>query len=481
MLRLLNRLTLTQQWIIATLLALLPLVSAVLYAGWSLTVQTQSQRSMVETIDRLSSLDSSISTQVTDIERSARQYILLRSPKFLELYQQNVRNLQQQQEQWALLWPEQDIPLTLLTIASNVGRLLLPDMATVELAIESSTDSVQGELQRANNLVAQLKVEVDERIQTMLDDEERQFDRVIRRLLLIGFLAVPGTVLLVVLSSVAVARPMWRLAHAIRELGHEHWQRPISIDGPADLVSLGGSLEWMRRRLLTSEKQKRAFSRHVTHELKTPLAAIMEAGSLLQDEVPGPVTEPQRQVLQILMANADNLQELIQQLLNYNAVAHGLLAADAQVDVGAICFKIKGKLKDSRPASPCHWFIEGTPKTVRSDPQAVEMILSNLLSNAHDFAPDSGKVAVTWGADTTQWWLRVEDSGPGLTTEEQENIFKPFFQGKARRKGPLKGTGLGLAIVQECVTHLGGDIEVASSEGGSRFELRFPLRKEIII
>src|SRR5690606_41231576 len=62
--------------------------------------------------------------------------------------------------------------------------------------------------------------------------------------------------------------------------------------------------------------------------------------------------------------------------------------------------------------------------------------------------------------------------------EERENIFKPFFQGKARRRGPLQGTGLGLAIVQECVAHLHGKIEVESSPEGSAFTLRFPLRSE---
>jgi two-component system sensor histidine kinase GlrK len=108
----------------------------------------------------------------------------------------------------------------------------------------------------------------------------------------------------------------------------------------------------------------------------------------------------------------------------------------------------------------------------------LEMILSNLLSNAHDFTPESGRVAVSWGQDDETWWLCVADNGPGMTEEERENIFKPFFQGKARRRGPLQGTGLGLAIVQECVAHLRGKIEVESSPKGSAFIVRFPLRRE---
>lgn len=473
MLRYFNRLTLTQQWIGATLLALLPLVSAVFYAGWSLAQQAQSQRAMVATIEQLSSLNASIGTQVTDIERSARQYLLLRNPRFLELYRQNVRNLEQQQRKLSDQWPEEMVSAQLLAVARGLEPLV-----TSEPLEPDVQEAVLSELHLAQGLVRQLTAAIEVQIQAILDREERRFDRVIQHLLIIGTLAIPGTILLVVLSSVAVARPMWRLAHAIQALGHEHWHQPISIDGPADLESLGVSLEWMRQRLLNSEKQKRGFLRHVTHELKTPLAAIMEAGSLLRDQVPGPMTEAQQQVVAISMRNSDHLQELIQQLLNYNAVAHGMLNADAQVDIGALCHKTKDRLRDTRAKDPCEWSIEGTPERIRTDPQAMEMILSNLLSNAHDFSAKSGKVAVRWGQDPDAWWLTIRDNGPGLSEQEQQDIFKPFFQGKARRQGPLKGTGLGLAIVQECVLHLEGTIQVVSDQGGSEFQLRFPLERE---
>ena len=67
---------------------------------------------------------------------------------------------------------------------------------------------------------------------------------------------------------------------------------------------------------------------------------------------------------------------------------------------------------------------------LRSDPQALEMILSNLLSNAHDFTPESGRVAVTWSQEADHWWLCVADNGPGMTEEERKNIFKPFIKAR---------------------------------------------------
>ena len=473
MLRLLNRLTLTRQWVLATLLAILPLVIAVLYAARYLEHQAQTQRDMVAAIGRLNELDTTINSQMSSVERSARQYLLLRNPRFLELFQQHVDSLQ------PLL--DQTGKYLKVSVASPALRQVLAELVQQLHQSEPEQivqDPMLANLQQANSLARELSLEVDEKVQLMLDERDRQFEQVMGHLMLIGAFALPGTLLLVILSSVTVTRPVRRLADAIRKLGHGHWQDSIQISGPADLRSLGANLEWMRNRLDATEKQKQAFLRHVTHELKTPLAAIVEAGSLLRDEVPGPINPAQQQVVRILMSNADNLQALIQQLLNYNAVAHGMLNADAEVDLAAMCNKIRTKLMDSRPTSRCRWAISGALKTVRSDPQALEMILSNLLSNAHDFTPESGRVAVTWGAEGDIWWLSVADNGPGMTEEERANIFKPFFQGKARRRGPLKGTGLGLAIVQECVMHLHGKIEVLSGVEGSEFKLRFPVRIE---
>lgn len=477
MLRLLNRLTLTRQWVLATLLAVLPLVIAVLYAAQYLTTQAQTQRQMVASIGRLKEVNNIVNAQMSSVERSARQYLLLRNPRFLEIFHQHLDSLSPALQRLGGELPDSGSVGSLQQVLLRLAAEL--DHPEPEQIVQ---ESILANLQQANTLVRSLSGEVDDRVQRTLDERDQQFEQVMGHLMLTGVFALPGTLLLVVLSSVAVTHPVRRLAHAIRQLGHGHWQDPIQIVGPADLRSLGASLEWMRNRLEATEKQKQAFVRHVTHELKTPLAAIMEAGSLLRDEVPGPVNPAQQQVVSILMSNADNLQVLIQQLLNYNAVAHGMLNADDEVDLQALCNKIRTKLMDSRPSSRCQWSISGTPKTLRSDPQALEMILSNLLSNAHDFTPESGRVSVSWGHETDHWWLRVADNGPGMTEEECQNIFKPFFQGKARRRGPLKGTGLGLAIVQECVMHLHGTIEVvsevASGAAGSTFTVRFPLRSE---
>ncbi|MEX1033037.1 MAG: HAMP domain-containing sensor histidine kinase, partial [Cellvibrionaceae bacterium] len=119
---------------------------------------------------------------------------------------------------------------------------------------------------------------------------------------------------------------------------------------------------------------------------------------------------------------------------------------------------------------------KGSWHSVPSDSQCLEMILSNLLSNSHRSIPHMGRISVDWGRAGQQWWLAVSDNGPGISRDEQEDIFKPFYQGSNTRKGPLKGSGMGLAIVRECVLRLSGSIELSSAANKATvFTLRFPL------
>jgi two-component system sensor histidine kinase GlrK len=237
----------------------------------------------------------------------------------------------------------------------------------------------------------------------------------------------------------------------------------------------------MRQRLVLSEKQKQAFLQHITHELKAPLAAITEASRLLNEQYLGPATPGQVEVIKILLKNADDLHDLIQQLLNYNAVTEGLLAAFRSFDLRRVTEKVRNKILASRPASNCKWLIPEESFPVVSDEHIITMILSNLMSNAHDFSGEHGKVLVSWGQDGRQWWLIVQDNGPGISHEEVDEVFKPFYQGRARRNGSLKGSGMGLAIVDACTKLLGGRIKLSPSlKKGSRFTVYFPKNPEIV-
>lgn len=469
--RWINRLRLTQQWVIATLLALLPMTAAVIYGGWSISAQPQDQRLLVAHLQRVGRIEANILERVTEVERSARQYNLLRNPKFQTFLQNDLALLA---EDVAKL--QQTLPQ-----ATAHAEGFLSASQQLPQAAEADQVVLAQQLQELRDKRDQLVEFWDLYSAEQLEAAQGRFNSTLRWLLILGAWALPGTLLLVALSLAAVGAPLRRLASAIHDLGHARWQKPIAIEGPKDLQELGENLEWMRQRLVLSDRQKQAFLQHITHELKAPLAAITEASRLLNEQVLGETTPGQVEVIRILLKNADSLHDLIQQLLNYNAVTQGLVADMRPFDLRAVSQKLCSKITDSRPDSRCTWALPEEPYFVNSDQQLISMILDNLLSNAHDFSGVNGKVTLMWGESSHSWWVSVADNGPGINNDELEKIFKPFYQGRARRHGSLKGSGMGLAIVAASAKLLGGKIKVTSTlKRGTRFTVHFPTNPEIV-
>ena len=146
-----------------------------------------------------------------------------------------------------------------------------------------------------------------------------------RQVLAASALAVP----LALAFGIWLARPFKRLERAIVGLGENRLDEPIDIRGPADVRRVSQQLDWLRLRLTELDADKARFLRHVSHELKTPLAALREGVSLLEDGVTGALNPAQREVAQILQQNTVALQGQIEALLRFNAAAFEARAAAA--------------------------------------------------------------------------------------------------------------------------------------------------------
>ncbi len=130
---------------------------------------------------------------------------------------------------------------------------------------------------------------------------------------------IPGTLVLVGLFLLLVGRPLRQIDRAIRELGEGDFSRPITVSGPHDIELLGRQLESLRHRLKESTDEKNKFLRHMSHELKTPLANIREGTELLLDGSVGQLDIQQHEVTNILRDNGVKLQTLIENLLTFSA------------------------------------------------------------------------------------------------------------------------------------------------------------------
>lgn len=279
--------------------------------------------------------------------------------------------------------------------------------------------------------------------------------------------AVAFTLVLALALALWLARPLRRVETAIQALGENRLEARIDIRGPADVREIGRRLDWLRQRLAGVDADKARFLRHVSHELKTPLAALREGVALLQDGVAGPLSDNQREVARILHDNTATLQRRIEDLLQFNATAFaaqrlvrkptemGALVAGL-VEEQQLQWRARGvqvQLRCLPEAAP-----EGGPLVADVDAALLGSAIANLLSNAIRYSPSGGQIHITLAQSGDGLFIDVADQGPGVPPEERERIFEPFFRGQQQPADGLPGTGIGLSIVAEAVAAHGGRV-----------------------
>jgi two-component system sensor histidine kinase GlrK len=288
-------------------------------------------------------------------------------------------------------------------------------------------------------------------------------------------LAIVLATVLAVALGIWLARPFARLEKAVLDLGENRLDRPIDIQGPADVRRLSRQLEWLRLRLTELDADKARFLRHISHELKTPLAALREGVSLLEEGVTGELTADQKEVARILGHNTAVLQAQIEALLNFNAAAFDARQLDRQrTDLLAL-------LQDQVEAQRLQWqagglrvSIEGTAQWAAVDAAKLGTAVANLLSNAIRFSPPGGTIAITLSAPDGRVRIDIRDAGPGVAGADRDRVFEPFYRGERQPQDVVRGTGIGLSIVQEYIAAHGGRVALLDDGPGAHFRIELP-------
>lgn len=290
---------------------------------------------------------------------------------------------------------------------------------------------------------------------------------------------VIGAIVLAVVMALAFGmwftRPLKRLENAIVGLGENRLDRVIAIAGPADLALVGERLNWLRLRLVELDADKSRFLRHISHELKTPLASLREGVSLLEDGVAGPLSQDQHEIAQILKHNTGVLQSQIEDLLRFNTAAFEARQLHRQtVDVLQL-------MQDQVDAQRLQWrareltvTVAGEPLKMEVDPEKIGTALANLLSNAIRYSPLKGRIELTLSQQPGGVQLDIQDQGVGVAPADRERIFEPFYRGERQPEGGVRGSGIGLSIVQEYISAHGGRIALLPDATGTHFRIEFP-------
>ena len=229
-------------------------------------------------------------------------------------------------------------------------------------------------------------------------------------------------------------------------------------------------------RASAADRERAAFLAAVSHELRSPLNAILGFADILTEEVDGPLTPSAREEVEQIRGSGKHLLDLINDILEFSALESGQLKLSrSRVDLAAVAWEVVREAAGIVGARPVSVRIEGDGGVfARADQRRVRQVLTNLVGNAIKFT-QRGEVVVTVTRDERWARLSVRDTGPGISPQERAVIFEEYKQTKDER-ARRRGTGLGLAIARRLVLMHGGKIDVESEVGqGSTFNVQLPV------
>ena len=228
-------------------------------------------------------------------------------------------------------------------------------------------------------------------------------------------------------------------------------------------------------RMRSVDELKTVFLATASHELRTPVTAIVGFSSLLLGQWDGMTQEQGRGLMERVLSNGRRLETLIEQLLDFSRLERGLPKTSEEVlDMG----RTVGKILADQPELTAKHTLElrlGDDCVVRGSTAAVERVVTNLVGNAAKYAPPETKITVTVWAEADRIQLIVDDEGPGVAAKDRQRVFSRFYRGRSDSVSSTKGVGIGLAIVAEYAATMSGVASVSTAPGGgARFSVSFP-------
>ncbi len=272
-------------------------------------------------------------------------------------------------------------------------------------------------------------------------------------------------------------RPLRQATVAVGRLASGQPLAVLPERGPSEIHNLLHSVNTLVERLNSLEEARRQLLANLVHELGRPMGALRSAIHALlrgadQD------ADLRRELLVGMNEEIGRLRRLLDDLAGLHDQAFGALELKRQpTDLGEWLARTLPPWREAALARDLRWQsdIPAALPTLAVDPDRLAQALGNLLSNAIKYTPQRGTIGVRAGVEKENVWIRVSDTGPGITPEEQERIFTPFYRNQSGRRFP-QGMGLGLSIARDLIAAHDGWIKVDSEAGiGSHFTIWLPI------
>ncbi|MCA9923909.1 MAG: GAF domain-containing protein [Anaerolineales bacterium] len=251
------------------------------------------------------------------------------------------------------------------------------------------------------------------------------------------------------------------------------------VERLADRAAVAINNARLYRQIQAANRAKSEFVSLVTHELRLPMTSIKGYTDLINSEMAGPINDQQRQFLDVIRRNLDRMGALISDLSDINRIESGRMSFDYQdFDLSLVIEEVVDNYRKPMAERNQKIAIEAPEDLppVYADPDRINQVLTNLVSNAHKYTPDGGAVIVRAGFDDAFARVSVIDTGIGISEEDQKKLFTQFFRSENADVRAKNGWGLGLSIVRKMVEAQGGEIDFTSQYGqGSQFVFSVPL------
>jgi signal transduction histidine kinase len=294
------------------------------------------------------------------------------------------------------------------------------------------------------------------------------------RLVLGGLIAATCAIVASLLMARNIARPVDRVVNATNALARGETPQQLPLEGPRELRSLSASFNTMASDLARAQDAERRFLLSISHELRTPVAAVQGFAESIRENV-----IDARRAAAFILAESRRLERLIGDLLDLARLRAGRFDVRlGQVDLQRVANDAAQRSSAAAESLETDVVVLASRESpAYADPDRVLQITSNLVENALRVSPPGSVVSV----ETGPGFVRVVDNGPGFAPEELEQAFEEYILHDRRKEegGRTGAAGLGLALVKELTETMGGSVEASPAPGGgSMFTVRLPLSSD---
>ncbi len=305
-------------------------------------------------------------------------------------------------------------------------------------------------------------------------------------LLIVGLISVTVALLLGILFTRQITRPIQSLIYGVRQISHGNLMHRVEDKSDDEIGELANSFNSMADSLAKGEQERRRIIADITHELRTPLTVIDGTVKAIKDGV----YQPDNERMDVIIEQTQQLARLVSDLRDLSLADSGQLKLELiPTDVAGLIsrklaqFEVRAREKNIKLTLN----VANRIPELMVDPYRLEQIMTNLLTNALRHTGQGGNITVnirTMDSDTQHQTgkpsvlISVTDTGEGIAPEHLPHIFERFYRVDPSRSRNDGGAGLGLAIVKQMVQVHGGKVWVESKVGqGSTFFVTFPINE----